>query len=107
MALYLVETIPAAHEDLDDVPLQRPTDLPALANHSVNAAHGARWLMTLSPDLHDDRHFSLWESPDADEIRQVMDRFGFLHDGTVNIFAVRQWGPEDVLGANQSEPGDW
>lgn len=107
MALYLVETIPAVHDEIDDVPLQQPTDLTALATHSVNATHGARWLTTLSPDLHDDRHFSLWESPDADEIRTVMERFGFLQDGTVKIFAVRQWGPEDVLEADQPASSDW
>jgi hypothetical protein len=107
MALYLVETIPAVHDEIEDVPLQAPTDLAGLADHSVNAAHGARWVMTLSPDLHDDRQFSLWEAPDADEIRQVMERFGFLHEGTVNIVAVRQWGPDDVLETEKSKARDW
>ena len=107
MALYFVETIPEDHEDIEKVPVQRPADLHGLAEHSVGASHGARWITTLSPDLHDDRHFSLWEAPDADEIRQVMDRFGFLHDGTVRIFLVRQWGPEDVLDAQNTDAPHW
>ncbi|MDQ2682711.1 MAG: hypothetical protein M3Y37_04215 [Chloroflexota bacterium] len=94
--LYLVETIPLPDVDGEDL-VYPPTDLAGLAAYSANAEHGARWLTTFSPDLHDERHFSLWESPDADEIRMVMARFGFLTDGIVKIFAVRQWGPNDVL----------
>jgi hypothetical protein len=93
--LYLVEHIP--YQDGDDEAVPPPTDLEGLARYSVDAAHGARWLTTFSPDLHDDRHFSIWEAPDADEIRAVMMRFGFLVDGIVKAFAIRQWGPEDVL----------
>ncbi len=100
--LYLVETIPVPPVD-DDTDVVAPSDLPGLAQYSKSATRGARWLTTFSPDLHDDRHFSLWEAPDAEEIRQVMARFGFLSDGIVKIFAVRQWGPEDVLAEHTSE----
>jgi hypothetical protein len=107
VALYLVETIPDSHEEIEDVPVQSPADLPGLAQYSVDATHGARWLTTFSPDLHDDRHFSLWEAPDADDIRSVMERFGFLHEGTIKMFMVRQWGPEDVLSAQNETLPDW
>ena len=100
MAIYLVEYIPY---DADDDAISHPTDLVGLARHSLNATHGARWLTTFSPDLHDDRHFSLWEAPDADEIRTVMAKFGFLSDGVVKAFAVRQWGPDDVMSEHPTE----
>jgi hypothetical protein len=94
MALYLVEQIPFA---ADDESVSQPTDLEGLARYSINAAHGARWLTTFSPGLHDERHFSLWEAPDVEAIQMVMARFGFLSDGVVKAFVVRQWGPDDVL----------
>jgi hypothetical protein len=100
--IYLVETVPVP-ELVDESHVSPPSDLPGLAAYSAAATHGARWLTTFSPDLHDERHFSLWESPDADEIRTIMDRFGFLTDGIVKIFAVRQWGPEDVLAEQADE----
>jgi len=107
VALYLVETIPDTHEEIEEVPLQRPADLPGLARYSAGATHGARWLTTFSPDLNDDRQFSLWEAPEAEDIRSVMQRFGFLHEGTVKMFMVRQWGPEDVLSAQAETLPDW
>ena len=96
MPLYLVEHIPFADEGDEDIAAQ-PTDLAGLADHALAATHGAHWLTTLSPDLHDDRQFSLWESPDVESIRTVMARFGFMSDGIVKAFVVRQWGPEDVI----------
>jgi hypothetical protein len=100
--LYLVETIPVPDVDGEDQ-VHPPTDLPGLAAHSATAERGARWLTTFSPDLHDERHFSLWEAPDAEEIRMLMARFGFLSDGIVKIFAVRQWGPDDVLADSATD----
>jgi hypothetical protein len=95
MPLYLVEHIP--YQDGVEETIAPPTDLEGLARYSLDATHGARWLTTFTPDLHDDRHFSIWEAPDAEEIRAVMTRFGFLSDGVVKAFSIRQWGPEDVL----------
>jgi hypothetical protein len=100
MAMYLVEHIPYDTE-LDSV--SQPTDLKGLARHSLNATHGARWLTTFSPGLHDERHFSLWEAPDVDAIRTAMAKFGFLSDGVVKAFVVRQWGPDDVLSEQPIE----
>ena len=99
MALYLVEHIP--HE-VDDDAVSQPTDLIGLARHAVGATHGARWLSTFSPDLHDDRHFSLWEASSAAEIEDVMTRFGFLTDSDIKAFVVRQWGPDDVIAEHYS-----
>lgn len=104
MAIYLVEHIPFEAEE-DSV--SQPTDLDGLARYSLNATHGARWLTTFSPGLHDERHFSLWEASGVDEIRTVMARFGFLSDGVVKAFVVRQWGPEDVLAEQPSALPDW
>lgn len=104
MAIYLVEHIPV---EADEGDVSQPTDLEGLARHSVEAIHGARWLTTFSPGLHDERHFSLWESPGIDEIRTVMAKYGFLSDGIVKAFVVRQWGPEDVLSEHQTDQSDW
>lgn len=102
MALYLVEHIPLDDdESVENV--AQPTDLAGLARYSIDATHGARWLTTFSPDLHDDRQFSLWESPDVESIRLLMARFGFLSDGIVKAFLVRQWGPDDVIAGHADE----
>ena len=107
MTLYLVEHIPDEFDNVEAVPVRKPSDLESLARHSLSTSHGARWITTFTPDLHDDRHFSLWESQDADDIRAVMERFGFLDDGTVKVFAVRQWGPEDVIGSDNHSDVNW
>jgi hypothetical protein len=104
MAIYMVEYIPV---QADDESVSEPTDLEGLARHSLDSTHGARWLTTFSPGLHDERHFSLWESPGVDEIRAVMAKYGFLSDGVVKAFVVRQWGPSDVLSEHQTEHPDW
>jgi hypothetical protein len=96
MPLYLVEYTPLPDE-VTEASVPPPTDLEGLARHAIDTAHGARWLTTYSPDLHDDRQFSLWEAPDAESIQDVMARFGFLTNGIVKAFVVRQWGPEDVI----------
>ncbi len=54
MPLYLVTHIPFADEGDEDIATQ-PTDLAGLADHALAATHGAHWLTTFSPDLHDDR----------------------------------------------------
>jgi hypothetical protein len=99
MALYMVEHLPRETED-DSV--SSPTDLVGLARHSVETSHGARWLSTFSPDLHDDRYFSIWEAASAAEIEAVMERFGFLNDSEIKAFVVRQWGPDDVIAEHDT-----
>jgi hypothetical protein len=92
--LYLVEHTPRTDED-DAV--HPPTDLAGLA-----AIPGpVRWLQSFSPDLHDDRLFSLWEASSAAEIRAAMERFGFMTDREATILRVRPWGPEEVRAASE------
>jgi hypothetical protein len=98
MSLYLVEHIPHGNDET----VSRPTDLIGLARHAGDTRHGARWLSTFTPDLHDDRHFSLWEASTAAEIEAVMTAFGFLDDWDIKAFVVRQWGPEDVIAEHDS-----
>jgi hypothetical protein len=93
MARYLVIHTPRT--DVDDM-TRPPTQLAELA-----AAHGVegaepRWIRAWSPDLHDDRLFTIWEAANADEIRTTIATFGFLDDMDVEAIAVREWGPQDV-----------
>ena len=95
MALYLVIHIPP--DDETAPPPRAPSRLAELAAASLTAS--PRWLRTWSPDLHDDRIFSLWEADDAGEIQAALARYGFLDDRTAQPLRVREWGPEDVLAA--------
>ena len=93
MALYLVVHTP---KDDDDHTIRPPTRLLDLARASTGGS-SPRWLKTWSPDLLDDRVFSLWEARDAAEIRAALERFGFLDHMTAQPLRVREWGPADVL----------
>jgi hypothetical protein len=100
MAVYLVIHTP----DVDKAAAVRPpSKLAELARASLDGERGARWLRTWSPDLSDDRIVSLWEAEDADAIRLALARYGFLDDMAAAPLRVREWGPEDVLAAD--EPG--
>jgi hypothetical protein len=96
MALYLV-----VHDPIDSAgeTLRPPTRLKELAEASAASATTPRWLKTWSPDLHDDRIFTLWEARDADEVRAALTEFGFLDDMKPTPLRVREWGPDDVLAA--------
>ncbi len=96
MALYLVVHTPKATADET---VRAPSRLADLARASLAADASPRWLKTWSPDLHDDRLFSLWEARAAAEITAALDRFGFLDDMTAQPLRVREWGPTDVLAA--------
>lgn len=95
MALYLVVHNPRDAEAEQDV--QPPTRLNELATASRDGSSPARWLKTWSPDLHDDRIFTLWDAPSGAEIQHVLQEFGFLNDLDAKPMRVREWGPEDVL----------
>jgi hypothetical protein len=107
MSLYLVIHTPidegevAGDNDAVERPVQAPSRLTDLANASVGAQVTPRWLKTWSPDLHDDRIFSLWDADDAAQITEALERFGFLNDRTAQPIRVHEWGPADVLVANQ------
>jgi hypothetical protein len=96
MALYLVVHDPI-NSDGDSV--RPPTRLKELAETSVAGTSSPRWLKTWSPDLHDDRIFTLWEARDAEEVRAALTEFGFLDDMKSTPLRVREWGPDDVLSA--------
>ena|SRR5215203_5663619 len=94
MALYLVVHAPA---DSADESVRPPTRLRELAAASVPGSPTPRWLKSWSPDLHDDRIFTLWEAQSADEVRTALTEFGFLDDMEATPLRVREWGPENVL----------
>lgn len=96
MALYLVIHTPAKQE-ADE--LQPPTRMLDMARDLGRADASPRWISTFSPDLHDDRIFSMWESPNADAIVRALDDYGFLNHMTAQALRVEQWGPEEVIAA--------
>ena len=96
MAYYLVVHTPSEHE-VESV--RPPTRLRELAEASTTEARSPRWLKTWSPDLHDDRIFTLWDAENADEVRSALAEFGFLDDMDATPLRVRELGPEDVLAA--------
>jgi hypothetical protein len=96
MALYLVVHSP---RPADEEHVRPPTRLRDLAETSQRQGHSPRWLKTWSPDLHDDRIFTLWDAQSADEVRAALEEFGFLDDMDAAPLRVREWGPGDVLTA--------
>jgi hypothetical protein len=96
MALYLVVHSPRADASERVRP---PTRLRALAEAAAGENRSPRWLRAWSPDLHDDRIFTLWDAASADEVRSALDEFGFLDDMEATPLRVREWGPEDVIAA--------
>lgn len=96
MAQYLVVHTPISDDSGEPRP---PTRLRELAEHHGHAAAQPRWIRTWSPDLHDDRVFSLWEAVNANAILKVIEQFGFLDTMAAHPVNVREWGPADVLDA--------
>ena len=97
MALYLVVHDPKPGED-DQV--RPPTRLRELAEATRDERASPRWLKAWSPDLHDDRIFTMWEARSADEITAALEEFGFLDDFAAKPFQVREWGPDDVMAGD-------
>ncbi len=98
MALYLVIHEPKPD---DDEAVRAPTRLVELARDSQREGATPRWLRAWSPDLHDDRIFSLWEADNAAEIEAMLERYGFLDHLAPRPLRVREWGPDEVLAANE------
>jgi hypothetical protein len=96
LARYLVVHTPIEHEPESAWP---PTRLRELAEASTTHGRSPRWLKTWSPDLHDDRIFTLWDAENAEQVRSALAEFGFLDDMEATPLRVREWGPEDVLVA--------
>jgi hypothetical protein len=96
LAHYLVVHTPSEREV---EPVRPPTRLRELAEASTTTGRSPRWLRAWSPDLHDDRIFSLWDAENADEVLSALAEFGFLDDMDAIPLRVHEWGPEDVLAA--------
>jgi len=98
MARFLVIHTP--REDDDGQGIRAPSRLADLARASTAGGRGARWITTWSPDLGDDRIFSLWEAESPRQIEAALERYGFLDDLDALPIRVREWGPDDVLAAD-------
>ena len=98
MARYLIVHSPNQHDE-PALSIHRPTDMLGLAQASGREDASPRWLQTWSPDVHDDRIFTLWEAEDAAQIQATLLRFGFLDHLEVQALRVTEWGPADVLAA--------
>ncbi len=96
MAQYLVVHTPKSDEAEASAP---PTKLSELARQHGHEQAQPRWLRAWSPDLHDDRMFSMWEAVNADEILRTIEMFGFLDTMDAHPVNVREWGPAEVLRA--------
>jgi hypothetical protein len=77
VAHYLVVHAPSQD---NVVAVRPPTRLRELAETSTQDNGSPRWLKTWSPDLNDDRIFTLWDAESADEVRAALAEFGFLDD---------------------------
>jgi len=94
LALYLVVHTPA---ESDDDFARPPSRLTELAREHGAVDSRPRWIRTWSPDLHDDRIFTLWEAQDAESIIHVLNSFNYLDHMESKPLRVQAWGPEDIL----------
>lgn len=101
MTTYLVVHTPKLESE--SASPSPPTRLVDLAREHGRADSQPRWLRAWSPDLHDERIFSLWEATNAEEIRSAIERFGFLDTMDAQPVNVREWGPDDVLAADTAD----
>jgi hypothetical protein len=99
LATYLVIHTPNADDELS---IRQPSDMLGLAKTAGTDGASPRWLKTWSPDLHDDRMFSLWEAEDAAAIQLALTKFGFLDHMEVEALRVQEWGPAEILAAEES-----
>jgi hypothetical protein len=79
-----------------------PTRLQELARELGKEGAKPQWLTTFSPDLNEERMVSMWEAANAEQVRQAIAEYGFLDHLTPKVFAVREWGPKDVLEAKDA-----
>jgi hypothetical protein len=97
MARYLVVHTPT--DPADETIVQAPTRLVDMAREIGHPTANPRWIRTYSPDLHDDRIFTLWEADNADAILAALDNYGFLTHMEAKPLRVQTWGPADGLKA--------
>lgn len=102
MSTYLVIHTPDPEQESV---AHKPSDMVGLARAATAPRANPRWIKTWSPDLHDERLFTLWEADNAAEIQAILERFGFLNHMTAQAIRVNEWGPVDILASqNESEP---
>lgn len=99
MPLYLVVHTPRTEED--EAKVYPPTRMLEMARDHGDENARTRWLRTYSPDLHDERHFTLWDAKSADDITEVMERYGFLSEMESHPVCIQVWTPADVLAADE------
>jgi hypothetical protein len=95
-SIYLVVHLPL---DPNDPTVHPPSRLLELAREHGPDGRLPRWLKAWSPDLHDDRIFTLWEAENAAQIGRTLEEFGFLNHMTAQALRVREWGPAEVIAA--------
>lgn len=100
MPLYLVVHTPKKEEEETVYPATKMIDM---ARDHGRENERTRWITTWSPDLHDERHFSLWNAASADDVREVMERYHFLSETDSELVCVREWKPSDVLEVQAGE----
>ena len=102
MATYLVVHTPKTTEEVEaESEVRPPTRLEDLARDHGAETSEPRWIKTWSPDLHDERIFSLWDAADAQKILSVIETYGFLDDMTSHPVRVQEWGPIEVLSSGE------
>lgn len=97
MPLYLVVHTPKT--DIDEDAVFPPSNLADLAKDHAGEDARTRWIKTLSPDLHDERHFSMWQAKSAEDIMEVLERYHFMSEMDSHAIAVQEWDPKSVLEA--------
>lgn len=100
MPLYLVVHTPRKDDEETVYP---PTKMADMARDHGGEEERTRWITTWSPDLHDERHFTLWSANSADDIREVMARYHFLSEMEAELICVQEWSPSDVLQAEAED----
>ncbi|HWV24142.1 MAG TPA: hypothetical protein VNZ58_08125 [Thermomicrobiales bacterium] len=100
MALYLVVHTPRKDEEEKVFP---PTKMVEMARDHGGENERTRWLTTWSPDIHDERHFTLWSANSAEDIREVMSRYHFLSEMDSEPVCVQEWKPGDVLAVESDD----
>lgn len=94
MTTYLVIHTPIESNEQDVKP---PTDMAGLAGAHGKEGANPRWLRAWSPDMSDERIFSLWEAKNAGEIVLILERYGFLDQMDCDAIPVHEWGPAEIL----------
>jgi hypothetical protein len=96
MTTYLVIHTPIESKEHGVKP---PTDMVGLSSAHGKEGATPRWLRAWSPDISDDRIFSLWDANNSGEIALVLERYGFLDQMSYEAIPVHEWGPGEILDA--------